>query len=204
MSFLDILGGVNCGLVFFFGAALSVFIAGGCKTRREWHLLFALSPVFLTLQTVSWLMFGLDITKQFYPLLIHLPLLLVLVFALKRPVGMSLVSICAAYLCCQLPRCGAITTAIVTGSTLTGQVVYTISIAAIFLFLLRYFVPSARETMAESSQAMLLFGSLPILYYVYDYTVAVHLNFLYADILSPNFSYSSSFSGRHRRRCSIP
>ena len=64
MSFLDILGGVNCGLVFFFGAALSVSIAGGCKSRREWNLLFALCPVFLALQTGSWLMIGLDATKQ--------------------------------------------------------------------------------------------------------------------------------------------
>lgn len=192
MNFLDILGGVNCGLVFFFGAALSVSIAGGCKSRREWYLLFALCPVFLALQTVSWLAFGLDATKRLYPLLIHLPLLLVLVFGLKRPIKMSLVSICAAYLCCQIPRCGAIIIQIVTGSPLVGQAVYTAIIVPIFLFLLRYFLPSARETMAESPKAMLLFGSLPILYYVYDYTIAVHFSFLYVDLFSSNFSYSGS------------
>lgn len=75
MTFVDILGGINCGLVFFFGASLSVFFAGGCKTRRDWAILFALCPVFLALQTLSWLVLGLDITKQLYPLYIHLPLL---------------------------------------------------------------------------------------------------------------------------------
>lgn len=191
MSFTDVLGGINCGLVFFFGAALSVAIAGGCKTRREWAILFSLCPVFLALQTASWLVVGLDATKQLYPLLIHLPLLLVLVLALKKPVGVSLVSICAAYLCCQLPRCGAIVVAAATGSPLAGQIVYTVIIVPIFAFLLRYFVPSAQDTVTESPRARLLFGSLPILYYIYDYTIALYSNLLYAEILAPTPTYSS-------------
>ncbi len=190
MSFVDVLGGINCGLVFFFGAALSVAIAGGCKTRREWAVLVSLCPIFLALQTAAWLVVGLDATKQLYPLLIHLPLLLVLVLVLKKPLDVSLVSICAAYLCCQLPRCGAVVVAAATGSPLAGQIVYTVIIAPIFLFLLRYFVPSAQDTVTESPRARLIFGSLPILYYIYDYTIALNVNLLYAEILAPAPSYS--------------
>lgn len=180
MSFVDILGGINYALVFFFGASLSVAIAGGCKSRREWILLFFLCPVFLALQTLSWLTLGLSITKQLYPLLIHLPLLLTLIFGLKRPVSISLVSICAAYLCCQLPRCCDLTITAVTGSALAGQIAYILMIAPIFLFLLRYFVPSARDTMAESPKALFLFGGLPIIYYVFDYTTAIYSDLLYS------------------------
>lgn len=191
MSFLDVLSGVNCGLVFFFGAALSVAIAGGCNSRREWALLFALCPVFLALQTVSWLVWGLDATKYIYPLLVHLPLLLILTLGLKKPVDVSLVSVCTAYLCCQLPRCTGIITAAVTGSALVGQLVYTIVIAPIFLFLLRYFVPSARDTMTESKKTLLLFGILPVIYYIYDYTIASRITLLYSEILSPGAEYST-------------
>lgn len=180
MSLVDILGGINCGLVFFFGAALSVAIAGGCTTKRMWAVLFSLCPIFLALQTASWLMWGLDATKQLYPLLVHLPLLLVLVFALKKPVGVSLVSICAAYLCCQLPRCCDITVTAATGSPLAGQCAYFAMIAPIFLFLLRYFVPSARDTMAQSPRALFLFGGLPIIYYIFDYTTAIYSDLLYS------------------------
>ena len=180
MNLLDVLGGVNYGLVFFFGASLSVSISGGCKTRREWAVLFALCPIFLALQTLSWLVLGLDVTKQLYPLLIHLPLLLTLSLGLKRPVKISLISICTAYLCCQLPRCCDITVTAVTGSALAGQISYTIMIAPIFLFLLRYFVPSARDTMAESSRSLFLFGGLPIIYYIFDYTTAIYSDLLYS------------------------
>lgn len=191
MSLVDILGGVNAGLVFFFGAALSVAIAGGCKSGRECVLLFALCPVFLAVQTASWLVWGLDATKRLYPLMVHLPLLLLLIFGLKKPVDISLVSVCAAYLCCQLPRCTGIVTAAATGSALVGQIVYSVTIAPIFVFLLRYFVPSARDTITESRKSLLLFSCLPVLYYIYDYTVATRINLLYAEILSPNITYST-------------
>ena len=191
MSFVDILGGVNCGLVFFFGAALSVSIAGGCNSRREWALLFALCPVFLAFQTIFWLVWGLDATKQVYPLLVHLPLLLILVFGLKKPAGISLASVCTAYLCCQLPRCAGVVTVAATGSALAGQLVYSAAIVPIFLFLLRYFVPSAQDAMTESRKALLLFSGLPVIYYVYDYTVAARINLPYADILSPNAIFSA-------------
>lgn len=191
MSFVDILGGINCGLVFFFGAALSVFIAGGWGSPRQQAFFVMLCPAFLAFQTASWLTLGLDTTKRLYPLMIHLPLLLAMVFVLKRPVMISLVSICAAYLCCQLPRCASVITAAVTGSALVGQIIYAAAIVPIFLFLLRYFVPSARDTMTESRRALLLFSALPVIYYIYDYTIAPHISLLYAEILAPGASYSA-------------
>lgn len=180
MTLADILGGINYGLVFFFGASLSVSISGGCKTRRDWAILFSLCPIFLALQALSWLALGLDITKQLYPLLIHLPLLLTLTLGLKRPLKISLVSICAAYLCCQLPRCCDITVTAITRSPLAGQIAYTVMIAPIFLFLLRYFVPSARDTMTESPRALFLFGGLPVIYYVFDYATTIYSDLLYS------------------------
>ena len=184
MTPVDILSVFNSGLLFLFGAILSLLITGGCQTRREWAIFFALCAFFLAVQLNSWLTFGVDAASRLYPLYIHLPLFLGLTLGLKRPVGVSLVSICTAYLCCQLPRCGAVIIAAVTGSTLAGQIVYTVIIVPIFVLLWRYFVPSVRDTMTESPKSLLLFGSVPILYYVYDYTIAGSFNLLYSDLLS--------------------
>ena len=190
MNSIDILSGINFALVFFFGVALSVSFTGGCRGRRDRAALLAMCPIFLAFQTIFWLALGMDTAKQFYPLYIHLPLLLGLTLVLKKPVWISLVSICSAYLCCQLPRCGGIVAAAVTGSALTGQIVYAVIIVPIFFFLLRYFVPAARDTMAEFPSSLLFFGSLPIIYYIYDYTFAIRINLLYAELLSPGHDYS--------------
>lgn len=180
MSLVDVFDVVNYGLAFFYGAFLSVSIAGGCEARRKRLLLLGLTPVFLLPQAASWLILGIDATKRLYPFLIHLPLLAILIFALKKPVGISLVSICTAYLCCQLPRCCDLVVTAVTGSELVGEVAYTAVIVPVFLFLERYFVPSARGAMAESKKSLLLFGALPIIFYVFIYATTVYSDIFYS------------------------
>ena len=184
MDVVDVLSGVNFALVLLFGVLLSVSFAGGCRSKRDRIVLFALCPVFLAFQTLSWLLWGMNAAKQFYPLYIHLPLLLGLTLGLKKPVGISLASVCAAYLCCQLPRCAGMIITAITASALAGEAAYTVAIAPIFFLLWRYFAPSARVAMAESPKSLLLLGSLPILYYIYDYVVAVRPNLLYSELLS--------------------
>ena len=190
MKVIDIISGINFGLVFLFGASLSVSFSGGCKTRRDRVVLFVLYPLFLALQIFFWMRLGMDAAKQFYPLYIHLPLFLALVFGMKKPMGISLVSICAAYLCCQFPRCCGVLISALTGSALTGEIVYTLTIVLIFFILQQYFAPSARDTMLESPKSLFLFGSLPILYYIYDYTVASRFNLLSPESFSSNHIHS--------------
>ena len=45
--------------------------------------------------------------------------------------------------------------------------------------------------MADSFQSLLLFGSVPILDYIYDYTMAVSFKLLYSELLAPGFTYSA-------------
>lgn len=180
MTPLSVFNLVNYVLVFFFGAFLSVSIAGGCQRRRDWAMLAAASPAMLMLQGASLYILGLDATKELYPFMAHIPLFLTLVFVLDRPVGISLVSVCTAYLCCQLPRCGGMAVAAVTGSELVGEVVYTAIIFPILLLLQWYFVPSAREAMQESTKALFLFGSLPVTFYMYSYATSIYSDFLYS------------------------
>lgn len=179
MTFLTALGAFNYGLVLIYGLFLSAQIAGGWTNRQQKRLILILCPVFLLLQTPCWLILGESITKQLYPLIVHLPLVLILIFSLKKPMGIALVSVCTAYLCCQLPRWVDLTVTAVTRSPLAGEISYTLVIYPIFLLLCRYFVRSAYSAMTVSSQSLLLFGSLPVAYYFFDYATVV-----YSDALS--------------------
>lgn len=91
----------NYALVLIYGLLLTVGIAGGCATSREKRMVGLMCPVFLVLQSAAGLLLGVKATVQLYPLLVHLPLVLLLVIVLKKPVGVSIVSTCTAYLCCQ-------------------------------------------------------------------------------------------------------
>lgn len=176
----------NYGLVLIYGLFLSVDIAGGWKSRRQQGLIFALCPAFILLQGICTILIGTEGVRQFYPALVHLPLVLILVFVLKKPTGVALVSVCTAYLCCQMPRWVKLAAIALTGSPLTGEISYALFIFPIFYLLRRYFVRAAHDTMSQSLQSLLLFGSLPLAYYFFDYATAVYPDVLHVDIQALN------------------
>ena len=150
MTLLTILGVFNYGLVLLYGLFLSVFIAGGWENRKQRGLVIALCPVFILIQVPGWLLLGEDTIKKLYPLIVHLPLVLILISALKKPVGVSVVSVLTAYLCCQLPRWGNIAVAAVTHWELAGEIAYILIIGPLFFLLLRYFVKPAHAAFAAA------------------------------------------------------
>ena len=152
MTLLNFLGVFNYGLVLLYGLFLSVFIAGGWENGKQRGLVIALCPVFILIQIPGWLLLGEDTVKKLYPLIVHLPLVLILIFALKKPVGVCVVSVLTAYLCCQLPRWGKIAVAAVTRWELAGEIAYILIIGPLFFLLLRYFVKPAHAAMTYSRQ----------------------------------------------------
>lgn len=186
MDFLTYLGVFNYGLVLFYGLFLSVMIAGGWKNKAQRNMIFAMCPVFCLIQTPCWLFLGVDTVKQMYPLIVHLPLTLILIFIMKKSVGEAIVCVCTAYLCCQLPHWFNIAVIAISGSALAGEIAYTVVIVPLFLLLLRYFVGPAHDTMTYSRRTLLLFGSLPAAYYIFDYATVIYTDMLYAGIQALN------------------
>lgn len=186
MTVLSVLGVVNYGLVLLFGLFLSTFIAGGWETWRQKRLVILLCPAFLLIQGVCWLIWGVTTAQRIYPLIVHLPLVLILIFALKKRAGVAVVSVCTAYLCCQLPRWVSLAAVAVSGSPLVGEIGYTLCIAPIFFLLYRCFVRPAHAAMTYSNRSLLLFGSLPAAYYVFDYATTVYSDALHVGIQALN------------------
>ena len=182
MDFLTLLGIFNYGLVLIYGLFLSTHISGGWETPRQKQLIFTLCPVFLLLQSLCWLTFGVSTAEQVYPLIVHVPLILILIFALKKRMSVAFVSVFTAYLCCQLPRWVNLFLTLLFDSRLIGEISYTLAIIPIYLLLRRYFVRIANDAMTYSGQTLFLFGSLPFVYYVFDYATTIYSNVLYAGI----------------------
>ncbi len=177
MTVLNALNLFNYGLVLLFGLFLSVSIAGGWENRQQKRLVFALCPVLLLIQGVCFGLWGLRAVRQLYPVIAHLPLVLVLIFGLKKRPGVVLASVCTAYLCCQIPHWVELLALALSNSPMIGAICYTLAIVLTFFLLQRYFVRTAYNAMTQS---LILFGSLPIAYYLFDYATAVYSDALYS------------------------
>ena len=186
MTAWKVLGIFNYGLVLVYGLFLSVGIAGGCQNRRQKRIVAAVGPVFLLVQSVCWLLFGVAVARQIYPLIVHLPLTLILILVLKKPVGEAIVCTCTAYLCCQLPRWVDIAVSWLFRSPLLGEIAYTVAIFPLFFLLLSRFAGPAHQAMTRSRQSLLLFGGLPAGYYLFDYATTIYSSLLYSGIPALN------------------
>ncbi|MEG0864556.1 MAG: ATP-binding protein [Clostridia bacterium] len=178
---IQLLSTVNHGLVLLFGVFLSVLFAGGSQERDRLSI-GAFSVFTLCLQTACDYFFGLSLTMRLYPLITHLPLVLFLVLALKKPVGISIVSVLTAYFCCQLPRWTGVLAQQLFHTHTADLIAYSVSILVFFFLIWRFFAKPAHLAMTESKQSLFLFGCLPAVYYVFDYIATVYTVALYTGI----------------------
>jgi len=179
MTFLSVLSLFNFCLVLVFGLFLSVHIAGGWETKHQKNLIFLLCPCLLLIQGVFWLIWDEILVERLYPLIAHLPIVLVLVFVLKKKLSVSIVGVLTAYLCCQLPHWAELALADATGSPLIGAMGYCVFIIGVYILLRRFFVLYAHAAISYSRQTLLLFGSLPLIYYIFDYVTTVYTSILF-------------------------
>ena len=173
---------LNYGLVLIYGTLLAVGFAGGCHNKRQKIIVLSSIVAFLFLQAGCAAVFGIETTERLYPLITHLPLLLLLVFGLNRSCGISLTSILTAYFCCQLPLWVGTFVMACFHSELAYEISYFIAIFPIFFLLRKYFTNAVQATLAYSRQSLFLFCSLPLIYYLFDYATAVYSDVLYTEV----------------------
>jgi two-component system sensor histidine kinase AgrC len=178
----DVFSIINHALVLLYGTFLTIGFAGGCASLKERRDTALLCVIILAVQALCFFLFGFDITKQLYPLISHLPLFLILVLRFKRPWGIALVSILTAYFCCQLPRWVGTLSLYLFSTPLAYDLGYLLSLAPLFYLLRRYFAKAAYQAMTFSRGSLLLFGGLPLFYYVFDYATTVYTDALYTGV----------------------
>ncbi len=162
-----------------FGTAVSLLFAGALNTRRGKLATFIFCTVILMIQVLCWLMFGLKTTMQLYPFITHVPSVLFLALYFKRPWSISISSVLTAYLCCQIPRWMGSVAAAVFGSQIADHIGYFAAMCVVYYFLRRYIADSVRQLMERSTRSCLLFGAVPLLYYLFDYATTVYTDILY-------------------------
>lgn len=176
---VTLIGLLRFGFSLVFGITVSVLFAGIEPTRKNRLVTSLLCVIFLLVQTVSWWLLGLDLTSKLYPLIIHLPLIVIFSLYYKRPWLISTVSVLSGYLCCQAPRWFGFLAGSALGSRLADHVFYIAAVFLFYYFLKRYVAGSVRQLMEVSTKSCLFLGGVPLFYYMFDYTTTIYTDVLY-------------------------
>ena len=172
---IALLNGVAVSL---FGSVLAASFCDGFHTRRGRQIFWCSVILILLLQGWSYSTWNVEIMRRIYPLVTHLPLVLVL-YIISRKLLWSAVSVLTAYLCCQLRRWVALlVVALVSGGSVLQGIVELIVTIPLLLFLLHFVTPAVRRLIAHPPKFQCRFGTIPAIYYVFDYAAMVYTDLL--------------------------
>lgn len=170
---------VHNALTLFFGVFASAAFLGIRLHRKNLLCLSAFSLATGVLSLASFWIFGAERTEQLYPLLIHLPLILLFVFGYRFKLPYAILSTCTAYLACQVSNWIGI---LCLHLTEAEWVYYTVRILITLLtccLFLHYVPPISAYLLQKPTGAIMALSVLPIVYYVFDYLTSVYTGLLY-------------------------
>ena len=167
----------NTVAVGLFGIVLSAAFCNIRWDRKNVLWMAAATAAIYLLQAVVY--FGIDTTRgqYLYPIHTHLTLAIVLC-VLSRQRLWPVISVLTAYLCCQLRRWLALVIVAVFSGGDRMQYIAEMALTVPLLILLLRAAPAVRSVSRYSTAIQCQFGSIPALYYAFDYLTRVYTHLL--------------------------
>lgn len=170
---------LNDTSVSIFGGLLSAAFCGALNSRRRRWIFWLGMALMLIPQGAVYFFWAAEFRRQIYPLVLHLPLV-ILLFVLTGKRLWPVVSVLSAYLFCQMRRWLALLAVVVLPGEKTTQNLAELALTLpLLLILLRFAAPAVRQLMEHPVKTQCEFGLIPALYYGFDY-----LTRIYTDLLS--------------------
>lgn len=166
---------IHYGLLLVFGLLLSVGFAGIRGNLRKNGPVFGAVFVVCGLgQLAAYRLLDEAWVWKLYPLIVHAPIVAVLwLYYRRRPVT-ALSAVAAAYLFCQPANWAGLLCAMLTDSAAAQQAVRIGVLLIVGGFALYYVAPCLADIFQKETGSVWIFGSIPMVYYLFDYTAGVY------------------------------
>lgn len=170
---------INYGFVLLFGIIASLYLADinflDNKISYIVTILF-----FSAAQILFFSIKGETLLYKCYPLLIHIPLILLIWLVFHRDLYIATISVLSAYLMCT-PRkwLGTLAASFFHGSPLVSNIVSICMTIPLLYLVIRYIAPYIIRLKYENKKTLLLFFLLPLSYYILEYAFTVYTDLLY-------------------------
>lgn len=169
---------LNATFVGIFGIVLSAAFCDILWTRQKVSILAGSMAVMLLFQGILCYLTDPSTVQNLYPVITHIPLILVLCILSKKYLW-SAISVLTAYLCCQIRRWLALfITTLLSGDLMVQSIMELILTLPLLLLLIRYAAPSMRSMSHCTASMQRQFGVIPLMYYGFDYLTQVYTDLL--------------------------
>lgn len=168
----------NSIVVCLFGVILSASFCDINWTKKMRWALAGFVVLLLLLQGGLYLGAGGEFVRSLYPLIVHVPMIIVLSIFSKKGIW-SFVAVLTSYLCCQLRRWIALlAVAVIDGSMFQQDVIEIVITIPLLIILLKYVAPSVRYISHSTRVEQIGIAAVPLLAYGFDYGARIYTNWL--------------------------
>ena len=143
--------------------------------------LFILTTVLFALfQALFYVLLGENVLFKCYPVLIHIPLILIIRYICHQNIYISFIAVMSAYLMCT-PRkwFGTLAKYIFPEIPVISDVVTIVITIPLLIVVIKYISPYIIKLKEESKNIISMFFLLPLTYYILEYALTVYTNLLY-------------------------
>jgi signal transduction histidine kinase len=180
--FIDILNIVHNATTLLFGVFASAAFLGIRLNRKNNLTLLLFSCVSGAIHLFVYQLYGTSFAEQLYPLITHIPLVLLLTLYYKYNATISILSILTAYLCCQISNWIGI-----AAFALTNQqwIYYSVRIcitAIVFVLLIHYVSDITAQLLQKPTRSLMILRFMPFVYYIFDYVTSIYTSLLYSGL----------------------
>lgn len=165
-------------IILIFGVAVSACFAGISMNRRSILSIVTFCVLDGLLQLTISTAFSDIFMKQLYPLITHLPLILLFVLVHKCSMINAIVSVLIGFICSQFPRWCSIFIQSFFDNIIIYAVIYVLSAALIFYIIYRHVAELVQIFMTHTTKNALLLASVPFIYYILHYGGTIYTNWL--------------------------
>lgn len=169
-------------LLLLFGVLLSMAFAGvRLSSGKNIAIISAMFVACGISQLGAYVLFDEAFVWQIYPLIAHLPNILLLCAYYRKPLATALAAVSTAYLCCQPANWFGLMLEAVTGSYPAEQVSRILILLAVGFVSIRYLTSYISDLYNKDRRSIWIFGMIPMIYYLFDYSMDI-----YSDLWSLN------------------
>lgn len=166
-------------VVLAYGVIAVCAFAGVLVKENRWKILF-LIMLLLSMQTVLYLTLGYELIWKLYPLHTHVPLILCVTVLFQVKLYDSFLYTMLAYMGYQIPAwISRLIYLVFPGNEMAHFIFHSITVVLTILFIFMRVGNSAKEILGRSVKTDILFGIVPVLYYIFDYVTTVWTDVLY-------------------------
>lgn len=175
MNLLSLLNGISVAV---FGMILSVSFCDINWTRKKSIIMTGSMTGILLVQGIISYFMETETVRMFYPVITHMPLILILFLFTKQRLW-AVGSVLTAYLCCQVRRWLALfAAAMFAGGEMMQENAEFVITIPLLLFLLKYISPAVRSISNNTTWVQSQFCLIPAIYYIFDYATKIYTDLM--------------------------